>query len=76
MQFTSPVLITMMISSGSVIGQGRYYITNFTLEYSPPNNSSVLSYYLSTDDSAEMESEKVSEILEIRIPEFVYYESY
>lgn len=68
MEFTSPVLITMMISSGSVFNQNRYYVTNFTLEYSPPNNSSMLNYYLSADDSVENGSVKVSEIFEIRIP--------
>ena len=68
MEFTSPVLITMMISSGSVLSQRQYYVTNFTLEYSPPNNSSVLDYYLSTDGSAETGSVMVSEIFEISIP--------
>ena len=70
MQFTSPVLVTMMISSGSIIGQRIYYVTNFTLEYSPPNNSSVLDYYQCTDDSAETGSEKVSEIFNIMITLF------
>ena len=60
--FTSPVLITMMLTRGSTgFTQDRlslqcsirqYYVTNFTLEYSPPDNSSVLNYYTSIDESA------------------------
>ena len=74
MEFTSPVLITTMISSGSTIIQtsfnglirlGVYYVTNFTLEHSPPDNSSVLSYYRPIDESAEIGRKLVSEMSKI-----------
>ncbi len=60
LQFTSPILVTMMVSTGSTILNparrrprlGVYFITNFTLEYSPPDDSSMLNYYTSTDKSA------------------------
>ena len=59
LQFTSPILISMMISTGTILINQIlrlrlevYYITNFTLEYSPPDSSSMLKYYTSTDESA------------------------
>ena len=59
MQFTSPILITMIASTGTVLvrpgGLQRYYVTNFTLEYSPAENSSTLNFYTSTRDSAAPE---------------------
>lgn len=61
MQFTSPILVTMMISTGSTFinpadSLGIYYISNFTLEHSPPDNSSMLNYYnTSTENSATPE---------------------
>ena len=58
LQFTSPVLITMMLTRGStgllsscLFSRSRYYVTNFTLEYSPLDNSSELNYYISIDES-------------------------
>lgn len=61
LQFTSPILISMMMSTGTILPDGRrprlgvYYITTFTLEYSPPDSSSMLKYYTSTDESATPE---------------------
>ena len=45
MALRSPVLITQILSSGSSSGSSSYYVTNFTLEYSPPNNITVLNHY-------------------------------
>ena len=49
MQFTSPVLLTTIITSGTIlVNQDEleiYYVTNFTLEYSPPENTSLLNFY-------------------------------
>ena len=68
LQFTSPVLISRMLTRGFTrlriavtCSIRRYYVTNFTLEYSPPGNSSVLNYYTSTDESeTPSESKMVS----------------
>lgn len=62
LQFTSPVLISRMLTRGytwlrppiqtfPACSLRRYYVTNFTLEHSPPDNSSVLNYYTSVDES-------------------------
>ena len=62
LQFTSPVLISRMLTRGytwlrpatlsrPTCSLRRYYVTNFTLEHSPPDNSSVLNYYTSVDES-------------------------
>ena len=68
MQFTSPVLISTMLSRGSTLlsinafscSLRMYHVTNFTLEYSLPDNSSMLNYYTSTDEqSAANESESI-----------------
>ena len=51
MGFSSPVLITAMLSSGRISHStitnslGMFYVSNFTLEYSPLNNSSLLAFY-------------------------------
>ena len=71
LQFTSPVLISRMLTRGFTrlrIGSGtttfsikRYYVTNFTLEYSSLDNSSILNYYTTTDESGTpSESKTVS----------------
>ncbi len=66
LQFTSPVLISRMLTRGYTrlrviitCSIRRYYVTNFTLEYSPPDNSSVLNYYTSTDESAASSESKM-----------------
>ena len=59
MQFTSPVLISrisrMLMRGYTWLSPPcsllRYYVTNFTLEHSPLDNSSVLNYYTSVDES-------------------------
>ena len=59
MEFTEPLLISMMLTTGStIVGTkvGIYYVTNFTLEYSSPNNASNLNYYT---ESEETDSKKV-----------------
>jgi hypothetical protein len=69
LQFTSPVLISKMLTRGftwltppilssPVCLLRRYYVTNFTLEYSPPDNSSILNYYTSTDESGTSSENK------------------
>ena len=45
LELTSPVLITKILLSGRNNSLGSYFVTNFTLQYSPPNNTTVLSYY-------------------------------
>jgi hypothetical protein len=64
LQFTSPLLISKMLTRGytPTCSLRQYHVTNFTLEYSPPDNSSVLNYYTSTDESGtSSESKMVSE---------------
>ena len=58
LQFISPVLISRMLTRGftrlrifTSCSIRRYYVTNFTLEYSPLDNSSLLRYY-TTNQSA------------------------
>ena len=45
MTLTSPVLITQILSSGRTSVSSSFYVTNFTLEYSPPNDISILNHY-------------------------------
>ena len=45
MELTLPVLITQILFSGRSIPSGSFYVTNLTLEYSPPDNKTILSYY-------------------------------
>ena len=58
MELTSPVLITSIVCSGTTSLRSRqttttlttlrpvyYYVTNFTIEFSPPDNTTTLSYY-------------------------------
>lgn len=45
LELASPVLITKILLSGRNNSLGSYFVTNFTLEYSPPNNTTVLIYY-------------------------------
>ena len=65
LQFTSPVLISRMLTRGYTwLSPGcsllRYYVTNFTLEHSPPDNSSVLNDYTSVDSAATPDNKIVS----------------
>ena len=46
MELTSPVLITQILTSGRSTPTDTYFVTNFTLEYSLPNDPTNLSYYL------------------------------
>jgi hypothetical protein len=67
LQFTSPVLISRMLTRGftrlRIVGLTcsirQYHVTNFTLEYSPPDNSSVLNYYTSTNESGTSSESKM-----------------
>ena len=74
MEFTEPILITMMISSGTILNSmsrlRMFYVTNFTLEYSPLGNSSFLTYYTST---AESEDPMVSEIFPVQYIAISYH---
>ena len=45
MELTSPVLITQILFSGRFNPFGSFHVTNLTLEYSPPDNATILSYY-------------------------------
>lgn len=45
MELTSPVLITQILFSGRTSTLGTFHATNLTLEYSPPDNKTVLNYY-------------------------------
>ena len=69
LQFTSPVLISMMLSRGSIgtrLNTGiipscslrMFHVTNFTLEYSTPDNLSVLNYYNIIPESAAILEDK------------------
>ena len=46
MELTSPVLITHILTSGRATPTDSFFVTNFTLEYSLPNDPTNLSYYL------------------------------
>lgn len=66
LQFTSPVLISRMLTRGFtrlriVISCSirRYYVTNFTLEYSPLDNSSALRYYTINQSANSSENKMV-----------------
>ena len=54
MELTSPVLITQILFSGRSDRSGSYYVTNLTLEYSPPDNATVLSYYTTETESIKV----------------------
>ena len=54
MELTSPVLITQILFSGSSTLSGSYHVTNLTLEYSPSNSSTVLSYYTTETGSIKV----------------------
>ena len=46
MELTSPVLIMQILFSGRTDVSGTYYyVTNLTLEYSPPHNKTILNHY-------------------------------
>ena len=45
MELTSPVLITQILFSGRTGTSGLFHATNLTLEYSPPDNKTILNYY-------------------------------
>ena len=65
MRFTSPVLITDIICSGTNTLRTRtstvststftvavyYYVTNFTIEFSPPDDNTNLTYYTTEEGS-------------------------
>lgn len=65
LQFTSPVLVTMMATTGTNRARGinllgTYYITNFTLEYSSVVNSSLTSFYSSAPGAIGLDNRNVS----------------
>ena len=76
LQFTSPVLISKMLTrgytrlriAGLLCSIRLYYVTEFTLEYSPPDNSSVLNYYTSTDESGTPSEDKMVSRLREKLP--------
>ena len=45
LELTSPVLITQILFSGRTSTFGPFHATNLTLEYSPPDNNTILNYY-------------------------------
>ena len=45
LELTSPVLITQILFSGRTSTFGPLHATNLTLEYSPPDNITILNYY-------------------------------
>ena len=45
MELTSPVLITQILFSGRTGTTGLFHATNLTLEYSSPDNETILNYY-------------------------------
>ena len=45
LELTSPVLITQILFSGRTSTFGPLHATNLTLEYSPPDNITILKYY-------------------------------
>ena len=61
LELTSPVLITKILLSGRNNSLGSYFVTNFTIEYSPPNNTTALSYY--TTDTGNIKVSSVRLIL-------------
>ena len=68
LQFTSPMLLTMMATTGTNSVNpsnrlGTYYVTNFTLEYSSPQNSSLMEFYPSTSGTEDLDEKKVREKL-------------
>ena len=53
--FTSPVLITALLSSGRSSALYVYYVTNFTLEYAlTPGDSANFMYYLDESNSPKV----------------------
>ena len=54
LELTSPVLITKILLSGRNNSLGSYFVTNFTLEYSPANDTTVLSYYTTDTGSIKV----------------------
>lgn len=53
--FTSPVLITALLSSGRSSALYVYYVTNFTLEYAlTPGDSANFTYYLDESNSPKV----------------------
>lgn len=68
-ELTSPVLITTILLSGKNSSIGSYFVTNFTLEYSPPNNKTVLSYY--TTDTGNIKVISVTDRSIISFPDTI-----
>ena len=71
--FTSPILITTMISSGTIIGSRMFYVTNFTLEYSLSNTSNY-TYY--TDENNNRKVNKLFKLYTIDIESTLRFLSY
>ena len=59
MELTSPVLITQILFSGRSTPSGSYHVTNLTLEYSLPDNATVLSYYTTEAESIKVLSFRI-----------------
>ena len=54
MGLTSPVLITQILSSGRTTPTESYYVTNFTIEYSPLNDTAAFNYYTTESGSIQV----------------------
>ena len=54
MELTLPVLITQILFGGRTSTSGASYVTNLTLEYSPPGNKTLLNYYTTETGSIKV----------------------
>ncbi len=55
LELTQPVLITQILFSGRSERSVRFfYVTNLTLEYSPPGNKNILNYYTTETGSVKV----------------------
>lgn len=54
MGLTSPVLITQILSSGRTTPTESFYVTNFTIEFSPPNETTTLNYYTTESGTTQV----------------------
>ena len=70
MELTLPVLITQILFSGRTSTLGTAYVTNLTLEYSPPGNKTVLNYYTTETGSTKVSHSTIN--ISLTIPYDIY----